>query len=207
MISNKIKWSIGLLLIIVLIGATNFIDRNNFKRIQDSVATIYEDRLVAKDLIFEMQLNVHDKELLLAQNKDTTLLATSKASQKQLEGFISSFSNTELTIDEEKVFKNLEDEFAQLFILESQYSAAVSDKSNSQKIESQLKRIKITLLKLSDIQIAEGNRQMHIGKKAMKSIELLTQMEVWIMIFIALVIQFVILYSPKEKVEEQDVEQ
>jgi hypothetical protein len=49
MISNKIKWSVGLLLVIVLIVSTNFIDQNNFQRIQDSVTSIYEDRLIAKD--------------------------------------------------------------------------------------------------------------------------------------------------------------
>ncbi|GAK94418.1 hypothetical protein JCM19298_1546 [Nonlabens ulvanivorans] len=56
-----------------------------------------------------------------------------------------------------------------------------------------------TLLKLSDIQIKEGNRQMHIGKKAMASMELLTQMEVWIMIVLAIIIQVIILYNPKKE--------
>jgi hypothetical protein len=83
MISNKIKWSVGLLLVIVLIVSTNFIDQNNFQRIQDSVTSIYEDRLIAKDLLFDIQLEIHDKELLLAENKDSILLSNRSSSQKR----------------------------------------------------------------------------------------------------------------------------
>ena len=83
MISNKIKWSAGLLLVIVLIVFTNFIDQKNFQRIQDSVDSIYKDRLIAKDLLFDIQLEIHDKELLLAENKDAILLSNRSASEKK----------------------------------------------------------------------------------------------------------------------------
>jgi len=49
---NKAKWILGILMVFVLIIATNLIDKNNFLKVRDSVVTIYEDRLVAKDLIF-----------------------------------------------------------------------------------------------------------------------------------------------------------
>ncbi|WP_339687708.1 MCP four helix bundle domain-containing protein [uncultured Nonlabens sp.] len=94
MISNKIKWSVGLLLVIVLIVSTNFIDQNNFQRIQDSVTSIYEDRLIAKDLLFDIQLEIHDKELLLAENKDSILLSNRSSTQKKIENFIEDFSKT-----------------------------------------------------------------------------------------------------------------
>ena len=102
MISNKIKWSVGLLLVIVLIISTNFIDQNNFERIQDSVTSIYEDRLIAKDLLFDIQLEIHDKELLLAENKDSILLSNRSSSQKKIEDFIEDFSKTALTRNEEQ---------------------------------------------------------------------------------------------------------
>ena len=50
---NKIKWTLGILMVFVLIVTTNLIDRNNFVRVKDSVVSIYEDRLVAKNLILE----------------------------------------------------------------------------------------------------------------------------------------------------------
>ncbi|MGJ8684734.1 MAG: MCP four helix bundle domain-containing protein [Nonlabens sp.] len=196
MISNKIKWSIGLVLIILLILATNFIDRNNFKRIQDSVSTIYDDRLIAKDLIYNMQLEMHKKQLLLAKQQDSTLVLNSNAAQKQINEYIDSFSNTALTREEEQVFTKLQQQFNQLYTIEND-----NNPLDSNNLENQIASIKTSLDKLSDIQIEEGNRQMFIGEKAMESMELLTQMEIWIVIVLGIIVQFVILYSPRKSEE------
>ncbi|MEO9503245.1 MCP four helix bundle domain-containing protein [Nonlabens ulvanivorans] len=197
MVSNKIKWSVGLFLVIALILATNFIDRNNFKRVQDSVSTIYEDRLVAKDLIYDIQLEIHEKELLIALNNTTAYLSQKNKAQDELNDSMTQFSTTKLTLEEEKVFNNLQTELAALFTLENATDFTAVNGQDNSRLQQQLDLINETLLKLSDIQIKEGNRQMHIGKKAMASMELLTQMEVWIMIVLGVIIQFIILYSPK----------
>lgn len=198
MVSSKIKWSVGLLLVIALIVATNFIDRNNFKRIQESVSTIYEDRLIAKDLIYDIQLEIHEKELLLALNNNTAYQSQFNKSNEALKGFINEFAETELILEEEKVFDNLQTELNALFTLENATDFTTVDEQATERLEQQIGLINKTLLKLSDIQIKEGNRQMHIGKKAVESVELLTQLEVWIMIVLAIIIQFIILYSPKK---------
>jgi hypothetical protein len=43
---NRLKWILGILMVFVVILATNLLDRNNFLRVRDSVVAIYEDRLV-----------------------------------------------------------------------------------------------------------------------------------------------------------------
>ena len=202
MISNKIKWSVGLLLVIVLIVSTNFIDQTNFQRIQDSVKTIYEDRLIAKDLLFDIQLEIHDKELLLAEKKDSTLLSNRFSSQKKIEGFIEDFSKTALTRDEKRIFERLKEETSLLFSMETTYFHAINDQTSSILLKEQTKDINNTIAQLSDIQIAEGERQMHVGRKAIESIDLLTQIEIWIMIVLGLLIQFVILYNPKKDLDD-----
>ena len=68
---NKIKWTLGIILIFVLIIATNLIDKNNFVRVRDSVVTIYEDRLIANDLIFEILKSVQQKELAILLSDST----------------------------------------------------------------------------------------------------------------------------------------
>ena len=60
---EKVKWVLGILLIFVVVLTTNLVDRGNFNRIKNSVVTIYEDRIVANDLIFEISTLVHEKEL------------------------------------------------------------------------------------------------------------------------------------------------
>jgi hypothetical protein len=42
---------------------------------------------------------------------------------------------------------------------------------------------------------------MHVGRKAMEYIDLLTQLEIWIMIILGVLIQVVILYNPKKESE------
>lgn len=202
MLGSKIKWSIGLILVILLIVATNFIDRNNFQRIQDSVYSIYEDRLIAKNFIFDIQIKIHEKEMLLAQQKDSILASERTASQKTILGLVEGLSNTGLTREEKRVLSNLSEEVNSLFNIETTYHNALNKNSVSKRFKEQIKNISNTLSQLSDIQISEGKRQMQVGKKAMESIELLTQLEVWIMIFLGVLVQFIILYNPKKKVED-----
>lgn len=62
-IYNKIKWVLGIFMVFFLIVATNLIDRDNFIRVNNSVQTIYEDRLVAQGLIFEFSTLIQEKEI------------------------------------------------------------------------------------------------------------------------------------------------
>ncbi|AGC78704.1 chemoreceptor-like protein with four helix bundle sensory module [Nonlabens dokdonensis] len=199
MINHKIKWSIGLLLVVALIVATNFIDRNNYQRIQDSVASIYEDRLIAKDYLFDIQLEIHQKELLLAQGNDSLYITQQTASQEKISNLVDGFSKTKLTREEKRVFDDFEKEIASLFALETAYSTNAENLQGSTRLSSQIDKIDYNLHQLADIQITEGKRQMQVGKKAMESVDLLTQLEIWIVVIIAIIIQIVILYSPKPK--------
>jgi hypothetical protein len=202
MLGSKIKWSVGLILVILLIVATNFIDRNNFQRIQDSVYSIYEDRLIAKDFIFDIQIKIHEKEMLLAQRQDSILASKSTPSRETILELVEGFSNTGLTREEKRVLSNLNEEVSSLFTIENSYHKATNENLTSKRFKEQIKTITNTLSQLSDIQISEGKRQMQVGKKAMESIELLTQLEVWIMVFLGVMVQFIILYNPKDKMEE-----
>jgi hypothetical protein len=115
---------------------------------------------------------------------------------------VKGFSNTGLTREEKRVLSNLTEEVNSLFTIETAYHNAINKNSFSKRFKAQIKNISNTLSQLSDIQISEGKRQMQVGKKAMESIELLTQLEVWIMIFLGVLVQFIILYNPKKEVED-----
>ncbi|MEN8901758.1 MAG: MCP four helix bundle domain-containing protein [Nonlabens sp.] len=198
MIGNKIKWSVGLILVILLIVATNFIDRNNFQRIQDSVYSIYEDRLIAKDYIFDIQLQIHEKELLLADKNDSIYFSKRSVGNKEIANLIDGFSNTTLIREEKRVFANLKEEVDALFKMEATYLNNSNKTPDASSLKSQLNTISNSLSDLSDIQIAEGKRQMQVGKKAIESVELLTQLEIWIMVVLGIIVQFIILYNPKK---------
>jgi hypothetical protein len=88
--------------------------------------------------------------------------------------------------------------------MEASYTNTNNTPQTVNSLKSQIKTISNTLSDLSDIQIAEGKRQMQIGKKAIESVELLTQLEIWIMVILGIIVQVIILYDPKKNTEATD---
>ncbi|QXP70458.1 MCP four helix bundle domain-containing protein [Polaribacter sp. R2A056_3_33] len=190
---TKVKWVLGILMIFILIIATNLIDRNNFVRIKDSLETIYEDRLVAKDLIFKISKSVQEKELALAKLDSTFYLGRNKQVNVDIEKAINTFEGTKLTKKEAKVFNDFKNNLAVL--IESENSTPFEKSSYNSKILN----VKENLYALSEIQMNEGKRQMSISKRAIDSIELFTQLEIYVLIFLGVVVQVIVIYKPKEK--------
>ena len=62
-----------------------------------------------------------------------------------------------------------------------------------------LQSIKANLNNLSKIQLIEGSRQMSISKRAIDTIELYTQIEIYVLVFLAIIIQIIVMYKPKNK--------
>ena len=194
---NKLKWVLGILVVFILIVTTNLIDKNNFVRVKESVETIYEDRLIAKKLIFDMLKSVHQKELALAKN-DTVFFNTSNSKvNDNIDNSILKFEDTKLTIAESKLFSSLKDNLDVLKAAEKRYRDSRFE--NSEKILHQIDNVKQDLYDLSNIQIDEGSRQLSISKKAIDDVELFTQLEIIVLVILAIIIQIIVIYKPKEK--------
>ena len=194
---NKIKWILGILIVFVLIITTNLIDRNNFVRVRDSVVTIYEDRLIVKGIIYDISKTIQEKEVAVAKS-DTSFFNTENPKiNKELEVLISNYEKTKLTDEENKNFNDLKAHLKDLKASEQQFiDSELSDKS---AINNDINAIKANLDDLSRIQLDEGNKQMAISKRAIDTVELFTQMEIYFLIFLALLIQIIIIYQPKDK--------
>ncbi|PKB44935.1 chemoreceptor-like protein with four helix bundle sensory module [Cellulophaga sp. RHA19] len=194
---NKLKWILGILMIFVLIIATNLIDKNNFVRVRDSVVTIYEDRLIANDLIFEMLQLVQEKEIAVAVSDSTFFKDKNLKVNTNLQSLVSRFEQTKLTTQETKVFDSYKNNLKTLIKSESQFLS--TGHNNKSKVVAQLKKIKTNLSDLSKIQLNEGSRQMLISKRAVDTVELFTQIEIYFLVLLAIIIQIIVMYNPKEK--------
>ncbi len=194
---NKLKWILGITLIFVLIIATNLIDRNNFLRIRDAVTTIYEDRLIANDLIFQMLTSVHQKQL--AFNTTDTLFFNKQNDKVNavLQSYVMQFEKTKLTDEEAEVFADLKKNMDRLFSTEKQFLA--SNFSTLLQVNQQIDLVITNLNTLSAIQLNEGKKQMSISEGAVESVELFTQIEIYILIFLAVLVQLIVMYKPKIK--------
>jgi hypothetical protein len=194
---NKLKWVLGILVVFLLIVSTNLIDRNNFVRVKESVETIYEDRLIAKKLIFEMLKSVHQKELALAKNDTTFFNSRNSEVNKNLKNSILKFENTKLTVAESKIFNSLKENIDQLSAIEITYRDSEFNKPS--KPLAQIEKVKQNLYDLSNIQLDEGSRQLSISKKAIDNVELFTQLEIIMLVILAIVIQIIVIYRPRQK--------
>ncbi|WP_426432260.1 MCP four helix bundle domain-containing protein [Winogradskyella sp. HB-48] len=193
---NKLKWTLGILLVFVLIVITNLIDRNNFVRVRDSVVTIYEDRLIAKELIYEMSKSVNEKEVALVANDSIFFTEKNPRVNTLVKDFLSRFEETKLTSDESKTFEDLKTNFNLLFASEGKLIS--TDLKGNANIQRHIYNIKDNLDDLSKIQISEGSRQLAISKKAINTVELFTQIEIYFLIFLAVLIQIIVIYNPKK---------
>ena len=193
---NKVKWILGILMVFLLIISTNLIDRTNFSRVKESVESIFEDRLVVKGYIIEMVKIVHQKELGIVQEDATFFENENGQLNQSLEEYIQTFRKTRLTVKEENAFKNLERDFD--LIKKQEVSFADGNFAQKASYRKLLHQIKDELDQLSNIQLKEGNRQMAISKNAMDTMELFTQIEIYILVILAIAIQIIILYDPKK---------
>ena len=194
---NKIKWILGILIVFVLIIATNLIDRNNFITVRDSVVTIYEDRLIAKHLIFEISKAVHEKEIAIVSSDSVFYSQENSRTNENIQNLIDRFELTKLTKTERNVFKDLKENLQTLTDLENTFvNSKFQEKS---RVLSHLSRVKENLFDLSEIQLSEGSNQVSISKRAVDTIELFTQIEIYVLVFLAIIIQIIIMYKPKEK--------
>tara|TARA_R110002049_G_scaffold107950_4_gene255858 strand:+ start:7710 stop:8288 length:579 start_codon:yes stop_codon:yes gene_type:complete len=192
-----VKWVLGILMVFVLILATNLIDRNNFLRVKDSVVTIYEDRLVANDLIFDISKSIQEKEVAAIKLDSVFFFDKNNQINEGLHDFIKTFEETKLTTKEVLVFDDLKQNFKK--VKDSEIVFIQSKLRNSNDLEKAILQVKKNLHDLSKIQLNEGSRQMSISKKAIDTVELFTQLEIYILIFLAIIIQIIVIYKPKEE--------
>ncbi|MCR9064151.1 MAG: MCP four helix bundle domain-containing protein [Cytophagales bacterium] len=193
---EKVKWVLGILLIFVVVLTTNLVDRGNFNRIRNSVVTIYEDRIVANDLIFEISTLVHEKELAFRTSDSDFFKQRNPAINENLGALISRYSQTKITPSEQRVFDDLKAHLADLQNLEK--NVQVFEMANNQKVRRSMEIVKANLADLSKIQLREGKREMALSERTFESINLFTKIEIIFLVLMAVLVQVIILYKPKE---------
>jgi hypothetical protein len=195
-ILDKIKWIAGILLIFIVILFTNLIDKESFRKLNESATSIYEDRVVASDLIFEITIRIQEKEIAMAISDSLFLQTQNDNLNQEIQGFVDAYEGTKLTQKEEKLYNNLKKELDELYVVEQQFFN--SGYKNHVPVFERIDNVIHYLYDLSKVQLEEGRRQMKISNKAMDNVKLFTQIEVVFLIIMAILIQVIILYKPKK---------
>lgn len=190
---TKLKWILGILMVFVLILGTNLIDRDSFSKMRNSVVTMYEDRIIASDIIFELSQIVHTKERALIQ-LDTAFYGHPNAQlNAQLSTLADRYDHTSLTGDEQSAWRKVKASIRQL----SEREAAFVESGfiNAAPVERQVSNIQTQLQALAKIQVVEGERQRNLSQEAIDTVELFTHIEIYMLVFLAVCVQIIILYK------------
>lgn len=192
---NKIKWILGILMIFTLIVSTNLIDRNNFAKLKNSTSDIYENRLVAKSILFDISLLIHEKEIQITSNNFVYFQKNNLGANIEIQRLISNYKETKLTYKESKQVNEFEENLS-LLIKNESINSLEELSNNKEKLLSQIQKIKSNLYNLSQIQMSEGKKQVLISQETIDTIELFTNIEIYVLIFLAIFIQIIIIYKP-----------
>jgi hypothetical protein len=196
-IYTKIKWFIGVLAVFLLILATNLIDKQNFMRVEQAVDNIYNERLIAKELLLDVTLKFHRKELAYVLNDSSYLQGQNDQVNLKITELMEMFERTEATRNEKITLEILSENHSKLIALESNLQP--SDTLYSGDCRTLFLDINENLYELSVEQVKEGNREKHYARDAINSVKLFTKIEIYLLIILALIMQAIILFSPKKK--------
>lgn len=195
-IINKIKWIVGLLMIFVLVLATNLFDRRNFKKIRQDIEAIYQDRLIAKGLVYELSDIIHRKEMAWVTVDSVFFRKKNPKVNATFDQLLQQFVSTKLTPNERTVFTKLSRDVEELHKYEASLNQVPFSINSgfSQTIEA----IKNKLRSLADIQMKEGERIFNNSEGTLNSMKFYTQIELYFLILLAVAIQVIIMIKPKD---------
>jgi hypothetical protein len=195
-IFTKIKWVVALGLIFGIVYMTNQVDQKNFNNLKSSVESIYKDRLIVKGYIYDLSTLLERKKIATHLNDSIFFTNENLEVNQSIKELLDLFSNTQLIQNERKLLSDFEKDLNELVNLEKSF---VEKWEGREEVVVQLDQLSDDLYNLSRIQIEEGKRQVTIAQKSVELSDLFAWIEMIILICIAVVIQIIILYVPKNK--------
>lgn len=191
--SNRINVGFALLVVFLLIFATNRIDKRHFETVQDTLITVYKDRVVAQDYVYKMNNIMHKKQFQLL---DPTSASNQDNLNKEFATLIDVFSTTKLTRQESKTFDNLKQNFETLKQNEGKAESGLKGKIILDNINS----IKTDLNKLALIQVSESKTKIGVAQKTLDTNNLMSRLEIVFLILIGIIFQFAVFYNVKKTI-------
>lgn len=201
MSSIRLRWILGLGLVFTLVLVTNLVDRTNFRGVSEAITNIYEDRLVAKGLIYDMRSILATKQVALAAADDAYRQDGYRKDADAMRSLIAAFEDTELTTAEEVAFASLQRRYQTLHDLEGELAAVPGalDPVARTQLRAAHDAVVAELFVLSRIQLTEGNRERFIAAQALQSVEVLTKIEMVLLVTLGAVLLLLIVSWPREQ--------
>ncbi|NQV51932.1 MAG: hypothetical protein HQ500_02050 [Flavobacteriales bacterium] len=193
---KKVKWVLAISVVFLIILATNLIDKKHFLRIEESIENIYNERLLAKELLLNVSIRFHKKELAYALNDTAYLQSKNDVVNTEIGKSLQMFDRAGATKQERYILDDLNENHAKLIQLES--NAQLKGILYSSECVEIFSAINTNINDLAAEQMKEGKNQKRLANDAVNTVKLFSKMEIYMLIFLALILQFIVLYNPKK---------
>lgn len=193
--SQRLQVGLILAMAFLLVLGSNRLDQRHFSTIQTTVNSVYKDRVVVQDYIYQLSSIFHNKKVeLITKNSPDT------AGNEQIAQLLNDFRNTELTLEEQDRLNKLSGQFEKLRDLENRI---MNPKTNIDAdlgvvASKTLDEIELSLDALAQIQLDESGQLTSVSNKALGMNILLSKLEVAFLIIIGLAMLALIFYPASE---------
>jgi len=187
--SEKVRTVLGLVMIILLVFITNRLDKQHFEEVQSTITEIYEDRVVAQYDLFQLTNLIYNLEIRVQNGEFVTL-----DKDGEIRRVLDEFEQTTLTKRESTVLGRLKDNLDKL--------SGSEVIPQGQTTTTTFKRIHSNLEELADIQVRESKSLKIRAQDSLDSNNLMSYMEMIVIIIFGIVLQFVLFSGGKRRAEE-----
>ena len=192
-IQKKLTASICLLVIFGVLIITNQAEKRHATQISEAASSLYKDRLVVESYIFKYYRHLHHIKETVSDNSGNDAVRQSVIRQEigQMSNIDALYLKTVLTPEERDHFSRFH-----------QYCLTIkelNEKRNLKAVAEMSSKSLNILDELSAIQLAEGQVQMDNVGKITSASSLYSQLEMGMLVVIALVIQGLVFTSRKFK--------
>lgn len=160
-------------------------------RTQDTVNSVYDDRVVAQDYIYQLSGLFHQKERAIGERE--SFLGSLNDS---ILGLMSRFEKTKLTRSESEFFIDLRKNYQELTLLEQKFSLQTYPRISTQKdIQMELMEIRQNLDDLEGVQFTEGAQMTKRSTRALGMNVLLSKIELVFLVVMGAISLYMILIT------------
>jgi hypothetical protein len=196
---QKLRTAAALIIVFLVILATNLIDSNHFSIVQTSLTSVYEDRLLAKNYIYKISRQMQMKQDILEGSYPEDGVKVNEMANDSIAKLLSKYAETRLTEKESKYFESLSSKISSLNNYEEKFGIwgiINGELASMNTAESYYTRIFDDLDALSEIQIIEGKREIFISNETINRSNLISKIEIGALIIIAVMLQLLIFIKP-----------
>ncbi|APQ18369.1 MCP four helix bundle domain-containing protein [Maribacter hydrothermalis] len=200
MIKTSAKLHAGFILAIafLLVLGSNRLNQKHFSRIQTTVNSVHEDRVVVQDYIYQLSTIIHKKELRFISDDKFT---EEQSENEKAEKLLLAFKATKLTSKESSILNELTAQFKNLKNSENKTLEATNQLNNNNGVLTlnSLQEMKNKLDALAHIQLKESMQMTKQSNKSLDMNMLFAKLELAFLIIIGIAILALIFYPSKSK--------